>query len=86
MVILICEQCQRIPFEFRLGDLQFFWIEAAGFCKNRGVTTGVDVMLDPMVRCRLHIPGAKNRGKFLQKNFDIIRHGIWDFLKHRGRD
>jgi hypothetical protein len=34
--------------------------------KRGGVATGVDVMLDPMVRCRLHIPGAQNRGEFLQ--------------------
>jgi hypothetical protein len=49
MVILICKQCQQIlTFRIRLGDLQFFWIEAVGFCKNGGVATGVNVMLDPM--------------------------------------
>jgi hypothetical protein len=36
----------------------FFWIESVGFFKNGGVANGVDVMLDPMVRCWLHIPGA----------------------------
>jgi hypothetical protein len=44
----------------------FFRIEVAGLCKNWGVATGVDVMLDPMGWCRLHIPGAKNGGEFLQ--------------------
>jgi hypothetical protein len=34
--------------------------------KNWGVATGVDVMLDPMGWCWPHIPGAKNRGEFLQ--------------------
>jgi hypothetical protein len=33
--------------EFCFGNLQFFWIETAGFCKNWGLATGVDVMLDP---------------------------------------
>jgi hypothetical protein len=31
-----------------------------------GVATGVDVMLDSMVRCWLHIPGVQNIGEFLQ--------------------
>jgi hypothetical protein len=31
------------------------------------VDTGVDVMLDPRGWWRLHIPGAKNGGEFLQK-------------------
>jgi hypothetical protein len=29
------------------------------------VATDVDVMFNPMGRCQLHIPGAKDRGKFL---------------------
>jgi hypothetical protein len=33
---------------------------------KRGVATGVDVMLDPMARCQLHIPSAQNREEFLQ--------------------
>jgi hypothetical protein len=45
-------------FELCFGNLQFFWIEAVGFCKNGGVATSVDVMLDPIVRYRLHIPSA----------------------------
>ncbi len=31
--------------------MKFLRIEAAGFCKNGGVATSVDVMLGPMVRC-----------------------------------
>jgi hypothetical protein len=31
--------------------------------QKQGLATGVDVMLDPMGRCWLHIPGAKNRGE-----------------------
>ncbi len=58
------------------GNLQLFWIEAVGFCKNWGVATGVDVMLYPMGWCRLHTPGAKNRGKFLKQGFDISGHRI----------
>jgi hypothetical protein len=54
------------PFELCLGNSQLFRIKAAGFCKNWGVATGVDVMLDPMGSCRLHIPGVKNGGEFLQ--------------------
>jgi hypothetical protein len=46
------------------------------FAKTRGVVTDVDVMLDPLDRCRLHIPGAKNRGEFLQEGFNIRRHRI----------
>ncbi len=37
-----------------------------GFFKNGGVATGVDVMLDPMVRCQLYIPSVQNTGEFLQ--------------------
>jgi hypothetical protein len=44
--------------------------------KNRGVATGVDVMLDPMVRCRLHFPGVQNRGEIF-----AIR-----FLRHQARN
>jgi hypothetical protein len=61
--------------------LEFFWIEAAGFCKNRGVVTSVDVMIDPMGWCQLHIPGMKNGGAFLQQSFDISRHIIRYLLK-----
>jgi hypothetical protein len=53
------------PYEFCFGDLQFFWIKAAGFCKKGGMATGVDVMLDPTVKCRLHIPGVEKKGEFL---------------------
>jgi hypothetical protein len=60
---------QILTFLTLLGDLRFFWIEAAGFCKNRGVATGVDVMLDPMGWCRLHITVAKNEGEFCNKVF-----------------
>jgi hypothetical protein len=34
--------------------------------KGGGLATGMDVMLYPVVRCRLHIPGAPNGGEFLQ--------------------
>jgi hypothetical protein len=37
------------------------------------MATGADVMLDPMVRCRLHIPGAQDRGEFFKEGFYIIR-------------
>ncbi len=67
MVILTCEQCQQIlTFELYFGNLQFLRIEAAGFSKNRGIATSVDVMLVHMVRCPLHIPSAQNRGEVLQ--------------------
>ncbi len=38
--------------------LAIFLDRGSGILQKRGVATGVDVMLDPMVRCRLHIPGA----------------------------
>ncbi len=44
----------------------------------------MDVMLDPVGRCRLHIPGAKDRGEFLQQKFDISGHRIRDFLQGGG--
>ncbi len=50
-----------------LAISNFSGLRGGGFCKNGGgVATCVDVMLDPMVRCQLHIPGAQNRGEFLQ--------------------
>ncbi len=54
------------------------------FAKTGGVATGMDVMLDPVGRCRLHIPGAKDRGEFLQQKFDISGHRIRDFLQGGG--
>jgi hypothetical protein len=71
-------------FNSALAICNFSGSRPQDFAKMGGVATGVDVMLNPMVRCRLHIPGAQNRGKFLQKNFYIIRHGIWDFLNKGG--
>jgi hypothetical protein len=62
------------PFEFRFGNLKFFRIKAAGLCKNGGVAAGVDVMLNPMSWCGLHIPSFQNGGKFLKQNFDICKH------------
>jgi hypothetical protein len=62
------------PFEFRFGNLKFFRIKASGLYKNWWVAAGVDVMLNPMVWCWLHIPGSQNGGKFLKQNFDICRH------------
>ncbi len=85
-MILTYEQCQQIlTFLTLLGDLQFFWIKVAGLCKNGGWLPGVDVMLDNMGWCRLHIPGAKNRGEFLQQSFYISRHGIRYCLIRGGR-
>jgi hypothetical protein len=66
--------------------LQFLWIEAAELCKNRGVATGMDVMLDPVGRCRLHIPGVKDKGEFLQLKFDISGHRIGNFLQGGGAE
>jgi hypothetical protein len=38
----------------------------SGILQKQGAATCVDVMLDPMGRCWLYIPGAQNRGEFLQ--------------------
>ncbi len=46
-------------FELRFGNLQFFRIEAAGFCKNRGMAASVDVMLNPMGWCWFPSPVRK---------------------------
>jgi hypothetical protein len=43
------------------------------------VATDVDVMLDPMVRYRLHISGAQDR-----REFYLIRHGIRNFFIRGG--
>jgi hypothetical protein len=56
------------PFEFCFGDLKFFQIKAAGLCKNGGVAAGVDVMLNPISGCGLHIPGSQNGGVFLKQD------------------
>ncbi len=48
------------------------------------MATGVDVMLNPMGWCRLHIPGAQNSGEFLQQRFNISRHRIRYFCKEGG--
>jgi hypothetical protein len=44
------------------------------FAKNWGVAAGVDVMLNPMSGCGLHIPGSQNGGVLLKQDFDICRH------------
>ncbi len=44
----------------------------------------MDVMLDPMGWCRLHIPGAQNSGEFLLLSFDISKHRIRYFLQRGG--
>jgi hypothetical protein len=49
--------------------LQFFWIEAAGFCKNRGVATGVDEMLDPWLGVGFIYPVHKIEGNFCSTVF-----------------
>ncbi len=45
-----------------------------GFCENRRVATDVDVMLNPMGWCPLHIPGAQIRVEFLQQSFYNSRY------------
>ncbi len=46
----------------------------------------MDVMLDPVGRCRLHIPGVKDKGEFLQLKFDISGHRIGNFLQGGGAE
>ncbi len=41
----------------------------SGLCKNWGVTAGMDVMLNPMLWCWLHIPGFQNGREFLKQSF-----------------
>jgi hypothetical protein len=47
-----------------LGNFKFFRIKAAGLCENWGMAAGVDVLLNPMLWCWLHIPGSKMEGNF----------------------
>jgi hypothetical protein len=49
------------------------------------MAAGVDVMLNPRSWCWLHIPGAQNRGEFLEQVFNIARDRIWNFLQ-RGEE
>jgi hypothetical protein len=58
------------PFEFRFGILKFFWIKAVGFCKNRGLAAGVDVMLNP-IGCELYIPNLKMVAYFEAKSWHM---------------
>jgi hypothetical protein len=57
-----------------LGQFQVFPDQGGGTLQNWEVATGVDVMLNPMSWCWVHIPGSQNGGKFLKPNFDICRH------------
>ncbi len=66
MVILICTQCQRIltfwtpPWRFAI-----FPDRGSGILQKREGGYRCGCVLDPMVICQLHIPGALE-GKFLQ--------------------
>jgi hypothetical protein len=44
----------------------------------------MDVMLDPVGRCRLHIPSGKDKGEFSQQKFDISGHRTGNFLQGGG--
>ncbi len=65
-------------YEFSFGNLKFFWVKASGFCKDRGVATSVNVVLDPVSEVRNYITYAEDSGKFCKQSFDICRP-IWEF-------
>jgi hypothetical protein len=41
-------------------NFKFVWLKAAGFCKNGGMSTHVNVVLDPLGGVRNHITRAKD--------------------------
>ncbi len=71
-------------FEFCFGNFKFFWVKAAGFFKNRGVSACVYVVLHSMGRIRHHITCAECRWKFLKLKFDICMHRIRNGLNIKG--
>jgi hypothetical protein len=91
MVMLKDGQCLRIPNNLiPPWQFQVFRVKAAGFCKNWGVSTRVDVVLYSMGRIGHHITRAEYRGKFLKQKFYICRHRIqnglgWNWHSGAGR-
>jgi hypothetical protein len=60
----VCNGEAHGDFEFRFGNLKFFWIKAARFCKNWGVAAGVDVMINPMRGVGFTSPVLRMEGYF----------------------
>jgi hypothetical protein len=57
-------------FEFRFGNLKFFWIKVTGFCENWGMAACLNVMLHPVGWDGHHITRAQNGREFhKQKRF-----------------